>query len=208
MTTTTKEERLSALVDDEAEAFETRRLLDELTKNPEDLAQWGRYHLIGDVMRGNLQHTAPPDFSARIMAAVAEEPPLTAPSPPWYGRLLKPAAGMGMAAAVAVAVLVGLQNFAGGLAEPEPALAAADPVIRAAQWDTGQRHVLQSMFEPNPLSAPVQHSPLELSTPPVLPIDMDDARFSSYLLNHAEWAVGRGGIPPQVRTVGHGFVGD
>ncbi|MCG5509390.1 sigma-E factor negative regulatory protein [Ectothiorhodospira lacustris] len=209
--TTTKEERLSALVDDEAEAFESRRLLDELAKNPEDLARWGRYHLIGDVMRGNLDRTAPPDFSARIMAAVAEEPqPAAHVSRTLQGRLLKPVAGMGMAAAVAVAVLVGLQNFTGDPADPamEPVLAGSEPTIRAAQWDAGQRNALQSMLDPDLRAAQVQHSPLEYGGQQILRIDMGDARFSSYLINHAESAVGRGPVPPYARTVGHGFMGD
>ncbi|EHQ53064.1 anti sigma-E protein, RseA [Ectothiorhodospira sp. PHS-1] len=198
-------------MDDEAEAFETRRLLDELAKNPEDLVRWGRYHLIGDVMRGNLDRTAPSDFSTRVMAAVAEEPqPSTRVYQAWQGRLLKPAAGMGMAAAVAVAVLVGLQNFTGDPSDPrtEPAMAGTEPVIRAAQWDPGQRNALQSMLEPDGRTAQIQHSPLEHGSQQFLRIDMGDARFSSYLINHVESTVGRGAMPPQVRTVGHGFMGD
>ncbi|MBK1673131.1 hypothetical protein CKO35_07390 [Ectothiorhodospira shaposhnikovii] len=209
--TTTKEERLSALVDDEAEAFETRRLLDEIEKNPEDLARWGRYHLMGDVMRGNLDRIAPPDFSARVMAAVDQESTPESMSPQSFqGRLLKPVAGMGMAAAVAVAVLVGLQNFTADHSEPgiEPSLAGSEPVIRAAQWDAGQRNALQSILEPDSRAAQVQHSPLEYGGQHILRIGMDDARFSSYLINHAESVVGRGPVSPYARTVGHGFMGE
>ena len=44
-------ESLSANVDDEADEFELRRVLDEVNKNPELKAAWERYHLIGAVMR-------------------------------------------------------------------------------------------------------------------------------------------------------------
>lgn len=43
---------LSAAIDDEADAFELRRVMDELGRDAELRAVWGRYHLIGDVMRG------------------------------------------------------------------------------------------------------------------------------------------------------------
>lgn len=44
---------LSAAVDDEADAFELRRVLDELGRDSELRALWDRYHLIGSVMRGD-----------------------------------------------------------------------------------------------------------------------------------------------------------
>jgi sigma-E factor negative regulatory protein RseA len=43
---------LSAVVDGEADAFELRRVLDELERDPELRAAWMRYHLIGSVIRG------------------------------------------------------------------------------------------------------------------------------------------------------------
>lgn len=44
---------LSAAIDDEADAFELRRVMDELGRDPELRAVWDRYHLIGDVMRAD-----------------------------------------------------------------------------------------------------------------------------------------------------------
>ncbi len=43
---------LSAVVDGEADAFELRRVLDELEHDAELRATWSRYHLIGSVIRG------------------------------------------------------------------------------------------------------------------------------------------------------------
>lgn len=47
---------LSAVVDGEADAFELRRVLDELDRDAQLRATWTRYHLIGSVMRG--EHSA------------------------------------------------------------------------------------------------------------------------------------------------------
>ncbi len=46
---------LSAVVDSEADAFELRRVLDELERDPALRASWMRYHLIGSVIRGEHQ---------------------------------------------------------------------------------------------------------------------------------------------------------
>lgn len=43
---------LSAVIDDEADEFELRRVLDELDGNPELQTLWDRYHLIGSALRG------------------------------------------------------------------------------------------------------------------------------------------------------------
>lgn len=207
--TATKEERLSALVDDEADAFELRRLVDEMEKNPEDLFQWGRYHLIGDVMRGNTLR-APAGFSDRVMQAIEEEPAPTVS--PWarHGRMLKPVAGMGMAAAVAVAVLVGVQNFTGDARDPgsaEPAMAGSDSDLRSVQFGQGQQPRYQSVFPSDTRSTQVQHSPVEMGGHRALRIDMGDARFNSYLINHTESTVGAG-VFPQTRNAGHGASGE
>ena len=50
---TNKQEFLSALLDDEAGAFEQRRLLDELKKDDELAHAFTRYALIGEAMRAN-----------------------------------------------------------------------------------------------------------------------------------------------------------
>ena len=45
-------ESLSAVMDGEADEFELRRVLDEVSKDAELASSWDRYHLIGSVMRG------------------------------------------------------------------------------------------------------------------------------------------------------------
>lgn len=47
-------ESLSALVDDEADEFETRRVIDEIARDQELSDKWHRYHLVRAVIRGTL----------------------------------------------------------------------------------------------------------------------------------------------------------
>jgi sigma-E factor negative regulatory protein RseA len=110
-----KGERLSALVDNETDSFETRRLIDELLKSKEDRGKWSRYHLIGDSLRGGMRQIAPADFLAGVQSGIADDSPLDVrTAPPVAVRWLKPAAGVGVAAAVAVVSLLGLQAMIGG----------------------------------------------------------------------------------------------
>nr|WP_296750147.1 sigma-E factor negative regulatory protein [Thioalkalivibrio sp.] len=110
-----KSERLSALIDNETDTFETRRLIDELMKSGEDRAQWSRYHLIGDSLRGGMTQVAPADFLARVQEGIAEDGPLDVSVGSGQKlRWLKPVAGVGVAATVAMVSLLGLQMVTGG----------------------------------------------------------------------------------------------
>ncbi|WP_018861952.1 MULTISPECIES: sigma-E factor negative regulatory protein [unclassified Thioalkalivibrio] len=165
----TKSERLSALVDGETDDFETRRLIDELVKSEEDRSQWERYHLIGDSLRGGLRNTAPAHFMDDIRTALADEPALQGVPRRESPRWLKPVAGTGVAAAVAMVTLVGMQMLgdrpgqdATPVAVESGTPAAAGDVqtasSRASAEDSAQTEVGESL----------------------------DPRFARYLENHAE----------------------
>ena len=106
-----KDEHLSALVDDEAGEFERRRLMDELIASERD---------------------TPPaidtGFAARVSAALAEETMDDAPPAHRAGRLAKPVAGFAMAASVAVATVLGVQGF---MSPQEGAAPAGGPTVTA-----------------------------------------------------------------------------
>lgn len=143
-----KSERLSALVDNETESFETRRLIDQLLRSEPDRKTWARYHLIGDSLRGGMRRTAPPDFLARVRSGIEDDQPLHVPLESATGpRWLNPAAGVGIAAAVAVVSLLGLQTMTGTgdgvpaatvdattVQEPERTDLASDPDPRFAPY--------------------------------------------------------------------------
>lgn len=110
-----KSEKLSALVDNETDAFETRRMIDELLKSEEDRKTWERYHLIGDCLRGGMTQLVGPPFLEGIRSEISRIPsePVdrTVPSSPGWTRAV---AGVGIAATVAVISLAGIQLLAPG----------------------------------------------------------------------------------------------
>lgn len=162
-----KSERLSALVDGETDDFETRRLMDELVKSEEDRAQWERYHLIGDSLRGGMRRTAPANFMDGIHAALADEAPLSVSRKPDQPRWLKPVAGTGVAAAVAMVTLVGMQMIGPESGTPEATPVAGETT--PAQVADGMQRVSTTAGE----APAAEHEGL-------------DPRFARYLENHAE----------------------
>lgn len=110
-------ESLSALVDGEASPLEVRRLLKAGAAGSDDsefTARWSRYQLAGSVMRRELEVMAPSGFADRISAALEEE---ATPSSPgqrhWWQRVGQAA----VAASVAGAVLIGVQQYPGSTTE-------------------------------------------------------------------------------------------
>ena len=122
-----QKEKLSALMD--GETLDTE-LLKELSRNPEMQETWERYHLVRDALRGDTADVIHFDISARVMAAIADEPvrqatpliPEAQPAPqqwqkmpfwqkvrPWASQLTQ----MGVAACVSLAVIVGVQHYNG-----------------------------------------------------------------------------------------------
>jgi len=103
-------DRLSALMDGDLAADETRPVLDSLKRAPELRDWWDTYCLIGDVLRG--EDTGGPDLTARVMTDIRQEPELLVPVAPrhsesndkhrkagWHARLMPLAASvMGVAA--------------------------------------------------------------------------------------------------------------
>lgn len=152
-----KTERLSALVDNEIDAFETRRLIDELVRSEGDRAQWARYHLIGDSLRGGMKQVAPADFLDGVRQGISDAEPLSVPVPaaarnPW----LRPVAGLGVAAAVATVTLLGFQMLS-----------------------------TQGLDVVPPANTTVQVAPV--AEPPATEVaETPDPRFARYLENHAE----------------------
>ncbi|MBI4695972.1 MAG: sigma-E factor negative regulatory protein [Gammaproteobacteria bacterium] len=102
-------ERLSALVDDAASGDEA--FLKNIAGTPGLRAAWGRYHLIGEVLRD--AHTGAPgtSFADRVRDAVAAEPTVLAPRVrPRRSSLRHPlAAGLALAASIAALAIVTLR---------------------------------------------------------------------------------------------------
>jgi sigma-E factor negative regulatory protein RseA len=169
--------RLSLLLDGELQARDNPRLLDKIATDAELKAVWGRYHLIGDVMRAAGRHGAvDQDFAARVSAAVRAEP--TALAPRRSGKapsdLRSRIAHFALAASLAaIAVIVGKSLSDGGSISAPQAVAQA---------------------------------PAEQPPTPQAVESTAEARFNDYLLMHNETAylAGSAGMLPYARLVGSG----
>lgn len=76
---TRPEEWVSALLDGELEADESRQAISSLGKDALASRRWAEYSLIGDVMRGCA--TDATGLHARVRVALADEPTILAPLP-------------------------------------------------------------------------------------------------------------------------------
>lgn len=168
-------EQLSVLLDDELDTDEQALLLRQLARSPELRQRLARYQLISDAMHDNLPAQVDHAFHARVLAALPEAGPertnVTA------ARLMRPLAGLALAASVAVVAVVSLQNVREQPPTAVPAVAAVpspDSYLRA------------------------EHGPVPPSPSP------GKSGLDVYLVNHNEYAVTRGmqGMLPYVRIVG------
>ena len=127
MTETTREslnEALSAVVDDEAEELELRRVLNAVERDTELRAKWERLHLIGDVMRGGVTRLGDRGVADLVEHSMpgAEEDAATGES---RGRWLT---GVAAAAAVFVAAtFVALQDSQ--TTDSQPLVAQSNTIV-------------------------------------------------------------------------------
>ncbi|MFQ1655103.1 RseA family anti-sigma factor [Aeromonas veronii] len=124
-------EQISALMDGDLSDAE---VLNELEMDSDLQDTWGRYHLIGDAMRGDLPVNLQLDLSDSIMAALEDEPTILAPKPVEMAPVLQPVVApvktdsnvvplfrrvgqqlgqYAIAASVAAAVIFGVQQYQG-----------------------------------------------------------------------------------------------
>lgn len=119
-----QKEQLSALMDGEAL---DQTVIAELAKDEQLQENWQRYHLVRDVLRGDLGPVVHVDIAARVAEAIANEQqtnvvPLITESQPtpaqWRKKGIFKTAGwgaqlaqVGVAACVSLAVIVGVQHY-------------------------------------------------------------------------------------------------
>lgn len=135
-------EKLSALMDNELDELEMRRLLASLERDDTLRAAWGRYHLIGAALRR--EAPMPADVAARVAAQLASHP-----APAGHARrpLTRFAGQVALAASVAAVAILGARLWLGGADEPVSPTARNDaaPVeylrAGATRWDTTEREV-------------------------------------------------------------------
>ncbi|MGI9317843.1 MAG: sigma-E factor negative regulatory protein [bacterium] len=71
---------ISKIIDHRVSSGELGRVMDQVAKNQGACSKWRNYHLIGDVIRGEVKATGN-CMMDRIQQAIADEPTILAPSP-------------------------------------------------------------------------------------------------------------------------------
>lgn len=153
-------EQISALMDGELAEAERELLLRRMAGDPDLRARWERYHLIRDALHYELPDHTDPGFADRVMTVVGDEPlPQAARSPLPMRQLLKPVAGVAIAASVAALAIIGVRQFGGESAPPAvPRVAVRDTSyvqVAGTRWDLRGREI--------------------------------EARLNGYLVNHNEY---------------------
>ncbi|WJG10489.1 RseA family anti-sigma factor [Aliiglaciecola sp. LCG003] len=113
---THKHENLSAFVDGETQ---DDKIVASLVSDVEMSAKWQRYHLIRQGLRKEMPQNADFDISASIALALENEPAILAPKRTWRDLpvvsnvvpLMRSSGQLAIAASVAVAVVIGVQQF-------------------------------------------------------------------------------------------------
>lgn len=179
---------LSAVIDDEADAFELRRVLDELNRDPQLRALWDRYHLIGNVLRGERRglpggvrdriwealdedDAVPREGTVAAPPALAEPAPAVAPSGSRMGRYT----GLAVAASVAFAVVIGFNEFEAGNVSGD----AAAPAVAASSAGTVPAPAIGV-----PAGGTGAGLPARVAASEVRPADVQ--RAQAYMLHHAQ----------------------
>lgn len=118
---------ISALLDDELDEATASRALDALRRDRELREAWGVYHLIGDALRRT--PGCSPDFTARVMARLTEEPVVLRPAAP----ARSPAPRFALALAAAVTGMGVVAWLALSLHAPQSMETAAAPRLSATE---------------------------------------------------------------------------
>lgn len=119
-------EKISVMMDGEADGQEAHQAMLRLNDTGDARAAWTTYHLIGDVMRGDVLPGF--DVSQRVAAAIAQEPTVLAPQRSSRARPLTYA--LSAAASVAAIAVVGWMAFStGNVMSPAVDMARAPAVV-------------------------------------------------------------------------------
>ncbi|SRR5690554_144949 len=223
-------ESLSALMDNEGDDLELRRALKAFESEPDAAEAWRRYHLMRSVLRRDQNIDVSTDLSAGIMARIEAEPVPAVEQPRFAPRRSHSfARSAGIAAAVSLMVITGVQFYHGGetpgasegatLAGGEAPAVDAQPQRGLAVQASGRSQAMpvgMPLFSPASLNEPAGlmpvglsvESPLFLTPSPHQSSSTDQAQASllqSYLDRHAKGATYRSGDVwmPLLRASGH-----
>ncbi len=179
-------DQISAFIDDELSAEESALLVRRFERDPNARGQALRYSMIGAALRGELLEPHPSVLQRRIAAALSgvAPPPVPRQAPRWSMRVARPLAGLGIAAAVAVAAIGTLRYVNQGGVAPAVTGEVTAPLL-ARDAGLAPAYVV-----------PQDAAPAGPVTPPI--------RLTNYLIHHSEYASRLGRTSVNSNVVGAG----
>ena len=182
------QEQTSLFVDDELSADECEFFVRRLKRDPDARGRLFRYQLIGAALRGELKTPDPELLRRRLQASmdgIGLAPSARAQQRAGYGRFLKPAVGVAIAASVAVAALLMLQTSSMSGASDVQISGSA-----SLEGSGGRASDVASYV------APPDSDLRRLASPPV--------RLTNYMMQHGEYAslLSRTSVHSNVVTTG------
>lgn len=124
--------RISALMDGELEVHEHDEMFRALRRDDELRSVWSDYQLVGSALRNEIGTET--DITARVMAALAEEPTVLAPRSRRAVELVQPLAALAASiCGVGVVAWLALAPSSGSMSLAPSGLAARAPATTVAQ---------------------------------------------------------------------------
>jgi len=191
-------ESLSALLDNEAQELETRRVLNEMDKDAELKSTWQNYQMIGDLMRNEV--SSPMDLTDAInqqidgQEAMPEGQMTESTSKSW----MRPFTSVAVAASVTLAVLLGVQM--GGQESSPVTIASQATSVTPAAVEVAPNEAAPSLISGS-VEAPVQVAATDVVAPAgenAEDLEQAQQKLQEYLMEHTENAAGntnRGALP-------------
>lgn len=194
---------LSALMDGELTDRPASRTVDALLASDELKVRWTRYHVVRDVLRQEMSRDDGGALAERVRRSLVDEPhhfsPRQTSMPGWRG-IVKPVAGMALAASVAVVAILSLRS--GGSVPDGPGLVTAPAARTAASTVMPVRGAAipaaatTSRQDVRPI--PLRQLHWRTDEPAIA------HRLNGYLVSHSEHLGGpMGGLHPYARIVGY-----
>lgn len=166
-------EQVSALLDNELSHAQAKRILDQLEGDSTLLAQWDRYHLIGDIMRGEAVRFSAESVADRVREKLECSPldiaqdnlfPITR-ARRFGRRWVKPAGGAALAASVAILSVLAFPELTRNSTESGAEIASKPTLPDAAPYLVESRTHWKNLKEPKV-----------------------ESKLNRYLIDHSEFA--------------------
>ena len=204
-----QKEKLSHLIDDYSSDDADRQLLGEVLDDVNQQYCLKRYQMIGHVMRHELPEQIDSNFCYSVMESVREielenKPVVNRTQSAvqketksfWRWALLKPFAGLAVAASVAVVSITLWQS----LSVTTDSGATGDQLVSAEQQkiDYLTNQPLQAAVPASSTLDNGMHWKVISDTPAL------ERKLNAYLINHTEYSKSMQGLIPQARVAGYG----